>query len=99
MFTYYYLCSFVKVVYKALFCTFSLAILIGRADGVWIPVDFSYCDCEFTGECCLNVSCVNMINEVTELVKVTKIVRRSVFLLLYFILPNTGGGSGSPVFG
>ena len=31
---FYYLCSFVEVVYKALFCTLSLAVLIGRADGV-----------------------------------------------------------------
>ena len=34
---FYYFCLFVEVVYKALFCTLSSAILIGRADGVWIP--------------------------------------------------------------
>ena len=81
---FYYLCSFVKVVYKALFCTLSSAILIGRADGVWIPVHFSHCDCEFKEECCLNISHVIVIDEVTELVKVTKIVRRSVLLLLFY---------------
>ena len=43
---------------------------------------FSHCDCEFMGGCCLNMSHMIAIDEVMELVKVTKIVRRSVFLLL-----------------
>ena len=51
---------------------------------------FSHCDCEFKGGCCLNVSHMIMIDEVTELVKVTKIVRRSVLLLLYY--PAKYGG-------
>ena len=37
---FYYLRLFVEVVYKVLFCTLSSAILIGRADGVWILVLF-----------------------------------------------------------
>ena len=71
MFAYYYLCSFVKVVYKALFCTLSLAFLIGRADGVWIRVYPSHCDCEFVGGKCLLCHVMIAIDDMTKLVKVT----------------------------
>ena len=51
---------------------------------------FSHCDCEFKGGCCLKMSRMIVIDKVTELAKVTKIVRRLVFLLLYLILCDGG---------
>ena len=53
MFTPYYLCSFVKEVYKAMFCTLTLAILIGRAAGVRIRVVSPTVIVSFVGERCL----------------------------------------------
>ena len=45
-----------------------------------------------------DVSCVIVIDEVTELVKVTKIVR-SQSCCYFFIMPNIGGGQTCPIFG
>ena len=89
----HYFRSFVRMVYKALLCTLSLAILIGPPDCV--------CDCELRKQAVLlHVRCESVIDVYDRfLFKVTRTIEGQPSVSLIFIPPYTGDGSRSLVFG